>query len=64
MVLVCEIKIMLQIALPAIKLHLPAKQLVLIVRTLLLPLIYGIEPQVEAGKVIIHVLIEMSSAET
>ena len=64
MVLVCEIHRMLQIALPVMKLHLSAKQLVLIFSVLLMPLINGIEPQVEAREMIIQVLIEVGSVES
>ena len=63
MVLVREINMMLQIALSTIKLHLSTKQLVLILSMLLLLVINGIEPQVEARKVITRVLIEMGSIE-
>ena len=43
---------------------LSAKQLVLILSVLLLPLINGIEPQVEAGEMIIHILIKVGSVKT
>ena len=64
MVLVCEINMMLQNALLAVKLHLPVKQFLLILSMLLLPLINGVEPQVKVGKMIIHVLVEVGSVET
>jgi len=64
MVLVWEINMMLQIVLPVIKLHLSTKQLALILSVLLLlPLINSIDPQVEAGEMIIHVLIKVGSVE-
>jgi len=50
---------MLQIALSAVKLHLPAKQFLLILSVFLLLLINGVKPQVEAGKMIIHVMVEV-----
>jgi len=43
-VLVCIVHMALQVALPAIKVHLPMKQLVLILSVLLLPIINGVEP--------------------
>jgi len=55
--------VVLQVALPAIKLHLLAKQLMLILSALLLPLIKGIEPQVEAGEMIMHVMVEVGSVK-
>ena len=39
------------------------KQLVLILSVLLLPLIISIKPQVEAGEMIIHVLVEVGSVK-
>ena len=62
MVLVCKIDMVLQVALPAINLHLPIKQLVLIISMLLLPLINGIEPQVEVREMLI--LIKVGSVKT
>jgi len=44
MVLICEINMIFQIVLSAIKFHLPVKQLMLILSMLLLPLINGNEP--------------------
>jgi len=44
MMLICIINMVLQVALPTIKLYLPTKQLVLILSVLLLPLINSIEP--------------------
>ena len=63
-VLVCIVDMVLRVALPAIKVHLPAKQLVLILSALLLLLINGIKPQVETGEMIIHVLIKVHSIKT
>ena len=63
MMLICTIDMVLQVASSATKLHLPAKQLVLILGVLLLPLINGIEPLVEAGELIIQVLIEVGCIE-
>jgi len=57
--LVCEIDIVLQVLLPAIKLHLSATQLLLILSMFLLTLVYCIKPQVEAREVVIHVMVEM-----
>ena len=47
-----------------IKVSLPAKQLVLILSVLLLPLINGIEPQVETGEMVIYMLIKVGSIKT
>ena len=55
MVLICGVDMVLQVLLLEIKLHLPAKQLVLILSVLLLPVINRIDPQVEVREVIIHV---------
>ena len=41
--------------------HLPAKQLVLILSVMLLLLINSIKPHVEVGEIIIHVLVEVGS---
>jgi len=54
----------LQVALPMIRFHLPMKQLVQILSVLLLPPIDGIEPQVDAGEVLIHILIDVGGIET
>jgi len=64
MVLVCIVDMVLQVALPAVKVHISVKQLVLILSVLLLSLINGIEPQVEVAEVVIHVLIEVCSIKT
>ena len=61
MVLICIVNIMLQVLLPAIKLHLPMEQLLLALSVLLLMLINGIEPQVEVREMFIQILIEMGS---
>jgi len=58
-VLIYIVNIMLQVLLPAIKLHLSVEQLLLGLSLLLLTLINCIEPQVEAGEVIIQILVEM-----
>ena len=62
MVLICIVDMVFQIALSAIKVHMLVKQHVLIVS--MLPLINGIEPQVKAGEMVIHVLIKMRSIKT
>jgi len=54
----------LQVALSAIKVHLPTRQLVLVISVLLLPLINGINPQVEAREMVVHILITVPSIKT
>jgi len=64
MVLVCVADIVLQVLLLVIKLHLAAKQLILIMTMLLLLLINGIEPQMEVRKLTIQVLIKVGCIKT
>ena len=64
MVLICVVDMVLQVALLTIKVHLPTKQLMLILSVLLLPLINGIEPQVKARKIVVNILIETCSIKT
>ena len=61
MVLIYIVHMVLQVALSAIIVHLPAKQLVMILSVLLLSLINGIEPHLEVGERVVHILIKVDS---
>ena len=54
-VLMRIVHMMREVALPMIKLHLAMKEHVVILSVLLLPLINGVQPQVEAREVFVHV---------